>query len=314
MKIAFFGTWNFSKNILQGILDSKEIEVSLIVSQPDKPIGRKREVFPTPVKTLAIEKNIPVLQPEKLKNNTDFFNALRNENLDFIIVVAYGKIVPSEVLSAARYGCINIHGSILPAYRGASPIQESIKNWDTKTWLTIMYMSEGMDEGDILKIEKVNINKIDKCEDIFKKFENIGPNLLINTLKEILDWNIAGEKQDESQATYCSKITKQDGEINFKSEQWINIYNKYRAYTSWPWVYTYFEWKKLNIEDCEFIKNNNSWSDIQIGTVLFIDEKQVWILCKDGFLKINKIKLEWKKTMDINSFINGNKNFINYTF
>ena len=183
MKIAFFGTWEFSKNILQWIIDEWSIEIWLVVSQPDKPVGRKKIITPTPVKLLAEKNNIKVLQPEKLKNNTDFFKEL--EWFDFIVVVAYWKIVPNEVLDAPKYGCINIHWSILPKYRWASPIQESIKNWDIETWLTIMYMSEWMDEWNILDIKKTNIDKLDKKEDIFKKFESIGPKLLIDTLNDL---------------------------------------------------------------------------------------------------------------------------------
>ena len=172
MKIAFFWTWEFSKNILKNILESKNpLEVKLIVSQADKPIWRKKEIIPTPVKTLALEKNIEILQPEKLKNNEDFFEKLKSLDLDFIVVVAYGKIIPKDILDIPKFSCINIHGSLLPLYRWASPIQESIKNWDKKTWLTIMYMSEWMDEWDMLAKKEVNIDILDKTPDIFRKFE-----------------------------------------------------------------------------------------------------------------------------------------------
>ena len=193
MKIAFFGTWEFSRNNLQWILKEWSIKVDLVVSQPDKPVWRKKIITATPVKILAEENNIKILQPEKLRNNTEFFKEL--EWFDFIVVVAYWKIVPNEVLDAPKYGCINIHGSILPDYRWASPIQEAVKNWDKETWLTIMYMSPGMDEWDILDIKKVNIDKLDKTEDIFKKFEEIGTKLLIDTLNWIVDWTIKWQKQ-----------------------------------------------------------------------------------------------------------------------
>ncbi|MCP4524077.1 MAG: methionyl-tRNA formyltransferase, partial [Candidatus Gracilibacteria bacterium] len=186
MKIAFFGTGEFSKNILKGIIDHSDIEISLVVSQPDKPIGRKKVLTPTAIKAYAEEKNIPVLQPEKVRANTDFFQSLRDLNLDFIVVVAYGKIVPIEVLESTHYGCINIHGSLLPLYRGASPIQESIKNGDKRTGLTIMYMSEGMDEGDILSTQEVEISPQYTTQNIFDIFENIGPILLIKTLNSII--------------------------------------------------------------------------------------------------------------------------------
>ncbi len=319
MKIAFFWTWDFSRNILNGILNYSppargELEggtdVKLIVSQPDKPIWRKKELVPTPVKSLALEKNIKVLQPEKLKNNTDFFKEL--EWFDFIVVVAYWKIVPKEVLEAPKYGCINIHWSILPNYRWASPIQESIKNWDSQTGLTIMYMSEWMDEWDILDTKIVNIDKLDKTPDIFKKFEVLWPELLINTLKNIIDKSIVWQKQDDSKATYCSKISKTDWEVFFSKDSPNDIYNKYKAYFPWPGIYTFYNWKKLNIEDCSLIENpseNNIWS------VIKLDKKNIWIQCSDNkLLLLKQVKLEWKKSMDILSFLNWNKDFLDYKF
>ena len=311
MKIAFFWTWDFSKNILNWILKFRDIiDVSLIVSQPDKPVWRKKEILPTPVKILAQNNNIKVSQPIKLKNNLDFFSELKNENLDFIVVVAYWKIVPKEILDTPKYWCINIHWSILPLYRWASPIQESIKNSDTQTWLTIMYMSKWMDEWDILNIKKININKTDKTEDIFKKFEEIWPELLIETLNWIIKWEIIWIKQDDSKATYCSKIIKEDGEINFNNSA-KSIYDKFRAYSWWPWIYTYYNWKKLNIEDLEYIEK---WDFLEIWTVIKLENKKIWIICSKWILILKQIKLEWKKTMDINSFINWNKNFLNYNF
>ncbi len=317
MKIAFFWTWDFSKTILSWILENKNIEVWLIVSQPDKAIWRKQELIKTPVKILAEKNNIKLLQPNKLKNNLAFFEELKW--LDFIVVVAYWKIVPKEVLEAPKYWCINIHWSILPKYRWASPIQESIKNWDIETWLTIMYMSEWMDEWDILKIEKIEIDNLDKTPDIFNKFEKFWASLLINTLNWIIDWSIKWIAQDNSKATYCSKISKQDWEINFQTENIKNIFNKFRAFYPWPWIYTYYNWKKLNIEDCccnnIWVFEQNFQEELIPGKVVKIDKKTIWIVwINKKILIIKQVKLEWKKSMDIISFINWNKDFLNYKF
>ena len=317
MKIAFFGTWEFSKNILNSILKITHIEVALVVSQPDKPIGRKKILTPTPVKILAQEKNIPVLQPEKLRNNEDFLNHLHNLNLDFIVVVAYGKIVPVGVLEAPKHWCINIHGSILPKYRWASPIQEAVKNGDKKTWVTIMYMSEWMDEWDILKIHEVDINRDDTTQDIFNKFEDQAPKILIKTLEWILSHEIQWEKQDDALATYCSKIEKEDGIIDFtKSAQ--EIYNKYKAYKPWPWIFSTYNDKKFSIEECDFIDCEilEEWV-FEIWDV--VEYSHAWknfvaVACGSWILILKQIKLEWKKSMDINSFINGNKDFLDYSF
>ena len=328
MKIAFFGTWDFSANILKSLLDDykKDIEVKLVVSQPDKLVGRKKILELTPVKKVALENNIKVLQPEKLKPSSQpspprekeqeqinyFFEELNSLDLDFIVVVAYWKIVPKEVLEAPKYWCINIHWSILPKYRWASPIQESIKNGDQKTGVTIMYMSEGMDEWDILKIKEIEIDKLDKTPDIFKKFEEIWPELLVNTLKEILDWKIKWEKQDDSKATYCSKISKEDWEVNFTKETWEQIYNKFRAYYPWPWIYSYYKDKKINFENV--LLKEYSW-DKKVWNVEKLDKKNIWIVCLDNkILILKQVKLAWKKSMDIISFINWNKDFLDYKF
>ncbi len=313
MKIAFFWTWDFSKNILKWILSYKDIEVKLVVSQPDKPFWRKKEILETKVKSYSIENNLNILQPEKLKNNEEFNNYLINLDLDFIVVVAYWKIIPKSILDIPKYWCINIHWSILPDYRWASPIQESIKNWDKKTWLTIMYMSEGMDEWDILSVAEIYIDKDDKTEDIFYKFESIWPELLYVTLKWILSWTITWKKQDNSKATYCWKIKSIDWEINFSKLNSNEIYNKYRAYNVWPWIFTFYNNKKLDLEVVTIL--DEIIESLVPGKVYKKDKKNIWIVCKDKkVLLINRLKLEWKKSMDILSFINWNKDFLNYKF
>lgn len=317
MKIAFFWTWDFSKNILESLLKEKNIEVALTVSQPDKPVGRKKILTPTAVKILSEERNIPVLQPVSLKNNLEFFDTLTNLELDFIVVVAYGKIVPNQVLEAPKYGCINIHGSILPLYRWASPIQEAVKRGDSKTGLTIMYMSEGMDEWDILKIHEVDILRDETSQDIFNKFQDIWTKVLVNTLKSVLNWEIKWQKQDESKATYCSKIDKKDGHIDFNKNA-LEIYNQYKAYKNWPGIYTQYKDKKFSIEECDFINEEilEEWV-FEIWDVLEYSAhwiEAVWVACSSWILILKQIKLEWKKTMDINSFINGNKDFLDYNF
>lgn len=319
MNIVFFWTWLFSKNILSDLFfNYKTINIVSVVSQPDKPFWRKQELIPTPIKEFALNNNLNIFQPEKLNNNFEFFNHLKLLNIDFIIVVSYWKIIPIEILEIPRYWCINIHWSILPAYRWASPIQESLKNWDKETWLTIMYMSAWMDEWDILKIEKINIDILDKTQDIFKKFENIWPKLLVDTLNWIISWEIKWNPQDSSKATYCKKINKEDWKIDFKNETVLNIYNKFRAYFPWPWVYTYFKGKKFDLTDIFFEenklifnKNLNLWDVIKFENNW---KNSIWILCNWWILILNKVKLEWKKEMNINDFINWNKDFLNYNF
>ncbi|MDD3302512.1 MAG: methionyl-tRNA formyltransferase [Candidatus Gracilibacteria bacterium] len=309
MKIAFFGTGEFSRNILKSLTLYQNIEVLLVVSQPDKPVGRNKEVIYTPIKQLALENKIDLLQPLKLKNNFEVFEKLKSLDLDFIIVVAYGKIIPKDILKIPKHGCINIHGSLLPKYRGASPIQECLKSGDKKTGLTIMYMSEGMDEGDLLSIKEIDVDIVDKTGDIFRKFEDVGPNLLVETLNGIIDGKIKGTKQDCDCATYCKKIEKEDGLIDFKNLSRNEIYNRFRAYYVWPGIYTYYNGKKLNLEEVSILDDDKY--DGQVGQVVKLQNKKVGVLAKDSkILIVDKVKLEGKKSIDILSFINGNKDFL----
>lgn len=334
MRIAFFGTPQFAADILSGILQFPDIETVLVVSQPDMPVGRKQELLPTPVKQVALENGIEVLQPESLKKTTSslyptfsqgekgqaqsFSQILENLNLDFIVVVAYGKIIPKYILDIPKYGCINIHGSILPKYRGASPVQECLKNGDTQTWLTTMYMSERMDEGGILQIAKIDIDIVDKAPDIFQKFVHIGPELLQVTLQKIKSWQLQGTPQNHSQASYCSKIEKEDGKIDFHTQNASEIYNLFRAYTPWPGIYTLYEGKRLVLDDCMVDPLEFSLDDVEIWTFVHWwagKNKKYGIICKDGtLLDVRQVKPEGKKSMDILSFVNGNKGVLEYIF
>jgi len=319
MKIAFFWTGDFSKNILQDLILKKDIDVKIVISQPDKPVWRKKVITQTPVKKLAIENNIEVLQPLNLKNNLELEKKLKSLNLDFIIVVAYGKIIPENILNIPKYYSINIHWSILPLYRWASPIQESIKNWDKKTWITIMQMTAWMDEWWIFAIKEVDIDILDKTPDIFMKFENIWWDFLVKVLKDIINFNLKPIPQDEKKASYCKKIKKTDWEINFKSESVIEIYNKYRAYFPWPWIYSFYNWKKIEFSDifyeendlCYFDKNFSLWDVVEFKKNW---KKHICIICNWWMIILKKVKLEWKKEIDIFDFVNWNKEFLKYNF
>ena len=312
MKIAFFGTPEFAWNILSGILEYPEIDIALAISQADKAVWRKRELQMTPVKKIALEAWIEVLQPEKIKKNIEFHDYLKSLNLDFIIVVAYGKIMPTAILDIPKYGCINIHGSILPKYRWASPVQAAIKAGEAETWLTIMHMSEGMDEWDMLSVGKIDIDIVDTSEDIFEKFVEIGPKLLVEALKGVISGDAKGTQQKEEEATYCSKISREDGQVSFKNQSAKGIYDTYRAYSPWPGIFTFYEGKRLVFEEIEFHDETAPW--FEVGKIIK-NGKKVWIVCSDGkILEIKQVKLEGKKTMDILSFLNGNKEILEYCF
>lgn len=319
MKIAFFWTGNFSKNIFEELHNSDDFEIKLVVSQPDKQVWRKRILKETEVKVFSKEKSIEVRQPIKIREDKDIIKKLKELKLDFIIVVAYGQIISQEILDIPKYWCINIHGSILPKYRGASPIQEAIKNWETETGITIMYMNEKMDEWDILGIKKIKIDNEDKTIDVFKKMEIVWPDFLKKILGNVVKWLIKPIKQDNDEATYCKKIKKENWEIYFLTQKANTIYSTYRAYSSWPWIYTYYKWKKFNIEECCFSNigeyENNYIGELLPWKVIKINKKTLWVVCSDKkILILNRVKLEWKKTMDILSFINWNKDFLEYNF
>lgn len=313
MKIAFFWTWEFSKNILCWLLNFKDLEVVFVVSQPDKPVGRKKQLVATPVKLLAESHKIRILQPCSLKNNEEIYE--QAVDIDFFVVVAYGKIIPQRILDIPIHWSINLHGSLLPLYRWASPVQEAIKNWDTLTWLTTMYMSAWMDEGDMLMKQEITIGSDDTQEHIFLKFEEVWAELIYSTLTAILETTIKPIEQDSAQASYCSKIQKTDGLIDFQSLGSADIYNMYRAYTPWPGIYVFFHWKKISIESCTLEKGKNNTYENKIGEVLKTPSGQVWIVCSDKkILIVMKVKLEWKKMMNILDFVNGNPWFLDYRF
>ena len=318
MRIAFFWTPQFAADILSWLISYPEIEVVLVVSQPDMPVWRKQELLPTPVKYIAIQKGIEVLQPKSLKRERSLEIELNSLHLDFIVVVAYGKIIPKYILDIPKYGCINLHGSILPKYRGASPVQAALKNGESETWLTTMYMSEWMDEGNILKIAKFSIDIIDTSAYIFQKFVTIGPNLLRTTLQDIISWNIIWIPQNENEVTYCWKISKEDGQISFGKQSAKDIYNLYRAYTPWPGIFSYYEGKRFVIEWCFLDTLIFDAEDVVAGSFIYWwtwRAKQYGIVCKDwSILWITQVKLEGKKSMDIVSFVNGNKEILNYSF
>lgn len=311
MKIAFFGTPEFAGSILSWILEYSEIDCKLVVSQADKAVWRKREFVATPVKQVALSVWIEVRQPEKLKNNTEFYAYLQSLDLDFIVVVAYGKIIPKSILDIPKYGCINIHGSILPKYRWASPVQSAVKDGLSETWLTTMYMSEGMDEGDILKIAKVDIDTLDNSQDIFKKFVQVWPELLKDTLGWIMDGTLVWIPQDDSQATCCGKISREDGEVSFTEQTAQEVYNTFRAYTPWPWIYTWYEGKRFVLEEILIsdILWETPWELIKISKNTF------GIVCVDKkILEICRGKLEGKKSMEIKNLVNGDRNILWYLF
>lgn len=243
----FFGTPDVASETLQ-ILKENGFMPSLIITSPDKPQGRKMLITPPPVKTWAIENNIPYIQPEKL-DQKEIHDILRNQNTpDFLLVVAYGKILPEDMLNIPKLGGVNVHYSLLPKYRGASPVETAILNGDTETGVTIQKMAYKMDAGNILAQEKVEIGNDEKAPDLRKRLTKIGGELLVKTLPEFIEGKIKEVPQDGSLASVCKKIKKEDGLVDLNDSAEKN-YNKFRAYASWPKTFFFKDNKRVIITD-----------------------------------------------------------------
>ena len=297
------GTPDFAVDILQKLIQEPFVNLELVVTQPDKPVGRKRILTAPAVKEFAQKVGIEVVQPEKLKNNEEFFKLLKEINPDTIVVVAYGKILPKEILEIPKHGCINVHASLLPEYRGAAPIQRALMDGKEYTGITIMKMDEGLDTGDILLQKEVKIENDDDILTLSKKLAEVGGRLLIETLKNIE--NITPVKQDHSRATYAPPLKKEERKIDWNMCV-SDIYNRFRALKIWPGIFTTFRGKLLKIHEMEIVQFNIT-SDIPNGTVVVIDDSGIIVKVRNGFIRLKLLQLEGGKKIDARDFVNGYK-------
>lgn len=270
------------------------MEVVAVYTQPDKPVGRKKVMTPPVVKTLALENNINTYQPNRLRDEETVAELLKIK-CDYIVVAAYGQILPKSVLDHAP--CINLHASILPQYRGASPIQQTLLNGDKKTGVTAMMMDVGLDTGDIIKVDTISVPADMMVDTLFNELTLVASNLTIDILQNFDSYSTC--RQDESLMTHCSKITKADGEVEFKDA--LTLYNKYRAFTPWPGIYLNTGLKLKEIELVETSSLNKA------GEILHIDKNSITVGCENGSIRILKVQPQSKKEMDISSYINGKR-------
>ena len=302
------GTSDLSEKILQALI-SDEYNVVGVFTKPDTKVGRKQELEKPLVKQLAEQSNIPVFQPVRFK--TDAIEELRKLKADLIIVAAYGKIIPKEALEIPGFGCINVHVSILPKYRGPSPIQNALLSGETETGVTIMLMDEGVDTGDILTQEKVAIEQNDTTAILMEKLSLIGAALLLKTIPLWIERKIETKPQDHSQATLCQLIEREDGRI-FWTDSAETIYNKYRGLTPWPGIFTF--WKNSSeIIRLKLIsiglQKINPLEKHQTGEVFELGS-DIGVQTEDGVIIIKEIQKEGKKTVTVKEFVNGYPNFI----
>lgn len=301
MKIVFMGTPDFAVPVLEGIIEAG-YEVGYVITQPDKAKNRGKKVQFTPVKELALANKIAVLQPEKIKKDPPTVALLRDYAPDVIVVVAYGQIIQREVLELPKFGCINVHASLLPKLRGASPIQHAILQGEEKTGVTIMQMSEGLDTGDMLsKVETAVGRK--NCEQLHDELAQLGADLLIETLPKIESGAIRPEKQDDSLSTYAGMIAKQDGKIDFNKTP-TEIERQIRAFDPWPGAYCQYGDQQMKIWRAEC---SDQQSDAENGTIVDVSDTGIDICCGGSLLRATEIQLPGKKRVDVKSYLRGNK-------
>lgn len=301
LNIVFFGTPDFAVKTLEAIVAAGH-NVRAVVTQPDKPKGRSKELCMPPVKETALKYNIPVIQPVKVRT-PEFVEEIRSFEPDAIVVVAFGRILVKDIINMPKYGCINVHSSLLPKYRGAAPIQWAVVNGDEKSGVTTMLMDEGLDTGDILMQEELVLDRKETGGSLFDKLADIGAKLLIKTLEALENGTAARTPQNELLASHVEMIKKEDGLIRFtKSAKEIECL--IRGFNPWPSAYTYLDGKVLKIWDADVLDGK---CDGALGEITEITKSQIIVNTGNGRLAINELQLEGKKRMTTDAFLRGMK-------
>ena len=312
------GTPDFALESLKALYEAK-YDIIGVVTNIDKPKGRGMKVVASPVKEYAIEKNLQVYQPIKVRNNPEFLEEVRKLNPDLICVVAYGKILPQELLDIPKYGCVNVHGSLLPEYRGAAPIQWAVLNGDKKTGVTTMFMNAGMDTGDMILKEEVEIGEDETTGELWNRLKMIGANLLIKTVKEIENGTATRTKQPE-EGTMAPMLSKEMAKIDWENKTANDIKNLVRGLNPIMGAYTFLDGKKIKFWKVQTLTENEllekfqeleeykyHLNKMQAGTVLFSDDKKgLFIKANGGILQVLEIQGENSKRMVVGDFLRGN--------
>lgn len=304
MKIVFMGTPDFAEKSLEAIYNSGH-EILAVVTNPDRPKGRGMKMVSSPVKEFAISKNLKIYQPEKVRNNVEFIEEIKALQPDVICVVAYGKILPKEILDIPRLGCINVHGSLLPKYRGAAPIQWAVINGEKITGITTMYMDVGMDTGDMILKEEVNIGEDETTGELWNKLSEVGAKLLVKTLSQIEDGNAPRLPQGED-FTMAPMLNKDMSKIDWNSKTAKEIKNLVRGLNPIMGTYSYLDDKKIKFWKVDVLPLENE--NVENGTILKSNSKDgLYIKAKDGMIKVLEIQGENSKRMPIQDFLRGNE-------
>lgn len=297
IKVVFMGTPDFSIAPLKVLIE--KTNVVLVVTKPDAEVGRKKILTPSPVKKLALEKGIPVVTPKSIKKE---YQSIIDAKPDLIVTCAYGKIIPKILIDYPQYGCVNIHASLLPKYRGAAPIQWALINGEKETGITLMYMDEFMDTGDIIDTEKYIIKDEDDIGTLHEVLSVMGANLLDKNLENLVNGNVKRIKQNDSEATFAPMIERDMEELNF-NDYGKNVINKIRAFSPWPLTKT-----KVFNEEVKIIKAHFEKTKSEVNKI-YVDKNNLGIGVLDGIVYIDIIKPIGKKEMPIKNYLNGKKDF-----
>lgn len=319
LNVLFMGTPDFAKESLEAVYNAGHNVIG-VVTNIDKPKGRGMKLVASPVKEFAISKNIPVYQPEKVRKNVEFIDEIKKLNPDVICVVAYGKILPKEILDIPRLGCINVHGSLLPKYRGAAPIQWAVLNGDKKTGITTMYMNEGMDTGDMILKQEVEIGENETTGELWDRLSKIGAELLVETLKQVEAGTAPREKQGED-FSVAPMLNKEMSKIDWDNKTAIEIKNLVRGLNPIMGAYSFLEGKKIKFWRVESVTDEELFTEfpdlreftekfyeLSPGTILFSDAKTgLYIKTIEGNIKVLEIQGENARRMDVKDFLRGNQ-------
>ena len=300
LKVVFMGTPEFSVPILASLIENTKVVG--VVTQPDKMVGRGKKVKYSKIKEVALFHNILVLQPNNIKNE---YQEILNLKPDIIITCAYGQIIPKVVLDYPRYGCINVHASLLPKLRGGAPIHHAIIDGYQETGITIMYMDVGMDSGDIIAYQKIPIELSDTYQTLHDKLSLLGSSLLIETLPSIVSGENQRIKQNQDEVTYGYNIKREEEKLDFNSSMLV-VYNKIRGLNPDPGSYFLLNGKTVKVYGASMI-DDDTYQEKQNGEIVNVSKEGIYVKVSDGLIRITEIKMEGKKQMTVASFLNGNK-------
>jgi methionyl-tRNA formyltransferase len=300
VRIIFAGTPEFAAAHLRALFDAKH-EVVAVYTQPDRPAGRGKKLTASAVKSLAQANNIPVEQPPSLKS-ADALSTLQSYNADVMIVVAYGLLLPKAVLDTPKYGCINVHGSLLPKWRGAAPIQRAIWAGDEQTGIAVMQMDEGLDTGDVLLEKSIPIQLIDTSASVYRKLAELGPSVLLECIAQLSVNNLRPQQQDNRLASYAKKLSKVEAKCDWHLSC-HQLSRNVRAFNPWPMAWFEHQHQQLKIHTADAIETAHKYP---VGSIVSYDKDGLNIACRDGLLSVTELQLPGKKAQKVKQMVNGN--------